>query len=660
MVPMDRHAEASKCRVLPVKPMTVPRAELQAAVLAARLADTIGKEHRLVPERRFFWSDSTTVIHWIRNSTRKYKVFEANRLGEIDELTRVSEWRHVPTKMNIADLATRDSFNLDCFRGEWFTGPSFLYDVETSWPAGMVQPEIEQMQSGYVMVMENSLEALPVPDPHRFSSWLRLVRATAVALKFIDKCRGLTGDVNCDTMRRAESLLIKQAQMDSFSDEITALRNGKCVDRSSRLLTLTPFEDEQGLLRVGGRIDAAEDVNLEMKRPVILDGRHRVARLIVRHHHVKAAHGNQETVVNELKQKYWIINLRPTVKTVVSQCMLCRIRKCTPRIPRMGDLPHARLAHHNRPFTYCGLDLFGPMEVAVGRRREKRYGVLFTCLTVRAVNIEIVPSLSTDSLIMALRRMAARRGWPSHLFSDNGTNLRGAEKELARSIAGLDQEALKREGVNNNMTWHFIPPASPHWGGAWERLIRTVKTSLKIVIGERTLKEETLSTLMAEVENMVNSRPLSHVSVDPTTGESLTPNHFLLGSSSNLPCIGEFDDTDLHLRKQWRKAQRLADMFWKRWVREVLPDMLPRKKWNSEQVPLQVGDLVLVVDPSSTRNTWPKGIIHRVYPGKDGRIRTVDVKTKTGIWRRSAARVAPISLDSECCSSTRVGSVADA
>ncbi|KAL0822662.1 hypothetical protein ABMA28_004686 [Loxostege sticticalis] len=462
--------------------------------------------------------------------------------------------------------------------------------------------------------------------------------------KFIDKCRKLTGVIDCDTMRRAECLLLKQAQSDSFSEELSALKDGKCVSRSSRLLTLCPIIDEQGLLRVGGRIDAAAEVTLEMKRPIILDGRHPVARLIVRHYHVKSAHGCQETVVNELKQSYWIIKLRPTVKTVVTQCMFCRIRKCLPRVPRMGDLPEARLAHHQRPFTHCGLDLFGPLEVTVGRRREKRYGVLFTCLTVRAVHIELVASLSTDSLIMALRRMAARRGWPCHLYSDNGTNLRGAEKELKRCMANLDTDVLKQEGVNNHMDWHFIPPFSPHWGGAWERLIRSVKTSLKVVMTGRTPKEETLLTFLVEVENMVNSRPLSHVSVDPTSVESLTPNHFLLGTSSNLPTFGEFDDTDLHLRKQWRKAQRLADMFWNRWIREILPDMLPRKKWSEEQEPLRVGDLVLVVDPSSPRNTWPKGVIHHVYPGKDGRIRMLDVKTKTGIWRRSAARVAPIEV----------------
>lgn len=642
---------ASKCRVAPVKPTTVPRLELQAALLAARLAETVLKEHKMLVVQRYFWCDSTTVIHWIKNSTRSYKTFVANRLGEIDELTRADEWRYVPTKLNVADLATREVFDYSLFQNEWIKGPTFLYCEEEMWPTNVLEhhsTESDEATVERVLVTCEPIRNLPVPDPKRFSSWLKLLRATATVLKFIKKCRKSHGEIDCDTMEEAERLLLQHAQSESFAEEIAAIKNGQCLRRSSKLLTLSPYLDEYGVLRLGGRVDAASGVSVETKRPVILDGRHSVAQLIVRDYHVKAAHGNQETVVNQLKQKYWIIKLRPTVKHVVKSCMLCRLRKSQPRVPRMGDLPEGRMAHHQRPFTFCGLDLFGPMEVTVGRRREKRYGALFTCLTVRAVHIELVPSLTSDSLIMAIRRMAARRGWPRHLFSDNGTNLRGADKELLKSIQDLNNEALKAEAANNGMEWKFIPPASPHWGGAWERLIRSVKTSLRVILNERAPREEVLCTLLAEVENIVNSRPLSHVSVEAGNIESLTPNHFLLGSSSNLPVIGAFNNSDLYLKKQWRKAQRLADMFWQRWLKEVFPDLLPRKKWNEEQTPLQVGDLVLVVDPESPRNVWPKGVIQQVYPGKDGRTRVVEVKTKTGIWRRSAARVAPISLSYEC------------
>ncbi|KAJ0181222.1 hypothetical protein K1T71_003307 [Dendrolimus kikuchii] len=152
-------------------------------------------------------------------------------------------------------------------------------------------------------------------------------------------------------------------------------------------------------------------------------------------------------------------------------------------------------------------------------------------------------------------------------------------------------------------------------------------------------RDEILHTLMTEVEQMVNSRPLTHVTVEPTCEETLTPNHFILGSSSIMPMLGVFDNSDSYLRKQWRISQKLADMFWRRWLREVLPEMRPRTKWHQEQRPLQVGDFVLIVDPSTPRNVWPKGLIVTALPGKDGRTRVVDVKTQNGIFRRSAARL---------------------
>lgn len=638
---------ASKCRVAPLNFTTVPRLELQAALLACRLADTILKEHRVNVQKRYFWCDSTTVLHWISNDARNYKTYVANRLGEIDELSRIEEWRYIPTKLNVADCATRRFCDISMFENDWFKGPAFLYSDESSWPKHILNPVVEPDVERVVVVQDLPESELSIPDPNRFSSWLRLIRATVNVLKFINRCRKIE-ESELTLREHAERLLLKHAQRDSFPCEVAVIKNGKCVEKSSRLLTLSPVIDDHGLLHVGGRINAASGVTSEMKSPIILDGSHHVSRLIVKHYHVKAAHANQETVVNDLKQKYWIIKLRPTVKYVASRCMLCRLKKAKPEAPRMGDLPAARVAHHQRPFTHCGVDLFGPMEVAVGRRREKRYGVLFTCLTVRAIHLEIVPSLTSDSLIMALRRMAARRGWPQHLYSDNGTNLRGADTELKKSIQELDDKMLKDEAVNNGVQWTFIPPVSPHWGGAWERLIRSVKTSLKVVLKERAPREEVLSTLFAEVENIVNGRPLSHVSVEPGSDEALTPNHFLLGSSSNLPTIGVFNSSDLYLRKLWRKAQMLTDMFWKRWVKEVLPDLLPRKKWTQEQEPLKVGDLVLVVDPASPRNVWPKGIIQNVFPGRDGRVRFVEVKTKAGILKRSAVRVARVPVGDEC------------
>lgn len=653
---------ACKSRAAPInKCITIPKLEMQAAVIACRLADTIARESRLVINKRFFWTDSQIVLCQIMNNTRNYKVFIANRLGEIDELSQPHEWNYIPTKLNIADKATKINTYKLSNDGEWLRGPHFLHLPREDWP--LMNPEkIEKYDDEMLQVnfiTNNYDNYVPVPEPTRFSSWLRLCRCMANVLLFIEKCRTAgTAELTSEIMQHAENHLLRYSQLQSFPEEVNLIKNSKPISNVSRLRKLTPVCNENGLLSVGGRIEAAANVNPSVKRPIILDGRDYISKLIVGHYHKMAAHSCTETVVNELRQKYWLLKLRPTVRTIAAKCVYCRIRKARATSPRMGDLPEARLAHHQRPYTYCGVDLFGPMEITVGRRRDKRYGVLFTCLTVRAIHIELVPSLSTDSFIMALRRMAARRGWPYRMYSDNGTNFRGADSELKRSFKEINEEAaVKNELTNRGLEWHFISPASPHMGGAWERLISSVKTALRVILKERAPREEVLITLLAEVENIVNSRPLSHVSVDPEYPESLTPNHFLIGTSSNLPVPGKFDNDDFYSRKLWRITERLADMFWQRWVREVLPTMLPRQKWFQEGHQLKQGDVVVIVDPKLPRNTWPKGIIESVHPGADGRVRIVDIRTKTGILTRPVTRVAllPTAAENDCPERTMGG-----
>jgi Family of unknown function (DUF5641) len=161
-----------------------------------------------------------------------------------------------------------------------------------------------------------------------------------------------------------------------------------------------------------------------------------------------------------------------------------------------------------------------------------------------------------------------------------------------------------------------------------------------MTLKEHAPREETLQTFMTEAENTVNSRPLTHVSIDPDDPESLTPNHFLRGTSGHAASpIGEFADDDFFLPKQWRISQRLADLFWKRWIREYLPSLTRRDKWHQEMKPVKIDDLVLIVDPDMPRNTWKRGIISSVFPGRDGQVRVVDVKTADSLYRRPVAKI---------------------
>ncbi|XP_045499410.1 uncharacterized protein LOC123697036 [Colias croceus] len=391
---------------------------------------------------------------------------------------------------------------------------------------------------------------------------------------------------------------------------------------------------EDGVLKVRGRINAATAPDT-MKKPVILDGRHRITRLIVLQEHCAAGHANRERVTNDLRQRYWVIHLRPTVRAVEKNCALCRVRRAMPQVPAKGDLPRARLDPFHRPFTNCGVDYFGPMMVKIGRRREKRWGALFTCLTSRAVHLELVASLSTDSAIMALRRMAARRGWPRLMYSDNGTNFRGADQELKKAYNEW-APALQEEALRHRMEWRYIPPGAPHQGGAWERLVRSVKTALGATLREKAPPEEVLWTLLTEAEFAVNARPLTHVSVSPDDPEALTPNHFLLGSSTGLPTTGPCDEAD---RRTWRASQALADHFWRRWIKEYLPTLVPRGEARKDTRRLEEGDVVIIVDHVLPRNTWPMGVVVRVHAGPDDAVRVAEVKTKSGIFRHPVSKL---------------------
>ena len=225
---------------------------------------------------------------------------------------------------------------------------------------------------------------------------------------------------------------------------------------------------------------------------------------------------------------------------------------------------------------------------------EKCYGVLFTCMTTRAVHLEIAASLTTGSAISTVRRLISRRGKPKEIFSDNGTDFRGADAELRRALQ-VDADKLGSELAGRAITWRFNPPATPHMGGAWERLVRSMKVALRSQLKDSAPKEEVLHTFLCEAEAMVNSRPLTHVAIDADDEEALTPFHFLIGTSSvaGVAAPGVFTPTDSITRKQWRISQQMADQFWKRWLREYLPTLTRRTKWYRSVEPVEVNDVVM-------------------------------------------------------------------
>lgn len=370
-----------------------------------------------------------------------------------------------------------------------------------------------------------------------------------------------------------------------------------------------------------------------MKHPVILPKRSHVTTLVIRHVHERLAHSGRNHVIATVREKYWVIAANSAVRRVISDCVPCRRSRGALNHQLMSDLPSARTnTELEPPFTYTGVDLFGPFTVKEGRKVMKRYGVVFTCMSSRAVHLEAVSSLETDTFLNALWRFIARRGNIRQLFSDNGTNFVGANRELKDAAKEIDQSQVSNYLLRNNIDWIFNPPAASHFGGVWERQIRTTRkilSSLLHDVGDR-LDDESLRTFLCETEAIINSRPITPTSSDIDDVTPLSPANILtLRSEVILPPPGQFQRDDVYMRKRWRRVQHLANEFWKRWRKEYLSSLQQRQKWKRKVQNVNIGDVVIIKD-DVPRNHWLLGRVTAKKSDHKGLVRTVEIKTKTG------------------------------
>lgn len=349
--------------------------------------------------------------------------------------------------------------------------------------------------------------------------------------------------------------------------------------------------------------------------------------------------------MGDIRQKYWIPSLRSLVRSIENKCIVCKIRKAKPIQPQMGMMPVDRVTPFVKPFTYTGVDLFGPFNIKIRRCQEKRWVVLFTCLTIKAIHLEIVSDLSTDSFLLSLRNFVNRRGVPIQIRSDNGRNFVGVNKELKNELFFMDYNEIHCKSSPLGIKWIFNTPYNPSSGGVWERLIQSVKKSLSVLLGNITPKLDVFISFLIECENIVNSRPLTHIPVSPYEPEPITPNHFLLGCINSTQTPNNFDPQLNCLRKQWRILQNLKNGFWIRWIKEYLPELTRRVKWCLPSASLQVGALVLICDDSAPMSKWRRGRVVDIYSDKLGTSRSADIKTCDGVLKRPVSKLAVLDIE---------------
>ena len=636
----------AKSRLAPIKTVPLPRLETKAARSGARLSHLLVHEVDRPISRIQFWSDSTLTLQYIQCTKHRMKVFISNHVSAILELSTRSQWRHVPGTINPADILTRGVMDPEkLMDSRWFTGAEFLEHDEKDWPAldtGELDPKDPEIRTKPIFVAATLTEEDGI-NLEKFSHWLRLLRVVGWVLRFRSNCqvekpeRNL-GPLALPELEDAESTIIREVQRCSFQDEIRLLQSGKALPSTNPLSSLNPTIDESGNLRVGGRLKNLP-IPPEMKHPRILPRKHQVTKILVDWIHRKNGHVGPDHVHSLLREKFWVVGARVVINQVLYHCFFCKVRRAQRQYPFMADLPLCRAAVDEPPFSHCGVDVFGHFNIKQGRKKLKRWVVLFTCLTVRAVHLEVIENCDTDAFINAARRFINRRGCPTHVYSDNGSNFKGATSELKELVSNLDKTKITDFATTFKIDWSFNPPQAPHMGGAWERLVKSSKEVMYGLIQSYTLTDPQLLTVLTEVESIINSRPLTHLSEDINDYEALTPNHILLGRHRNWASIADTSEADISSRKQWRQVQALRAMFWERWVKEYLPSLTKRSCWKNSKPNFNVGELVLIEEDSLKRNLWPLARISKVMPSTDGVVRVVEVRTKNGTYTRPSTKL---------------------
>lgn len=644
----------AKSKVAPIKSLTIPRLELSAAVVGAELTHRVKRDLNYTNVPTFYWSDSQIVLSWIHSPSSTLHTFVANRITKIHQLSSSDQWHHVASKDNPADTLSRgvhpDKLS-SC--SQWFFGPFFLYGSNEWWrnPEAKIEEvpnDIERKTKSVVAITRqwDPLETIIYQIEHK-NSFRFLLHTVGYMLRPFQRPRPKQLSLSPAELRTALLKIIKTIQTSEFHDDIQNLIKYKAVKGSSSLSKLTPFIDAEGILRVGGRLEASE-LPPDAKHPMLIPYNVPISKLIFKMKHEEQMHCGPTALLAAVKQTFWPIKGKNMARSTVHKCVTCS--KAKPKFFKqlMGPLPADRV-RQARPFQNTGVDYCGPFWIHYkvrGKQATKAYLAVFCCFATKAVHLELVSDLTTDGFIGALRRFVSTRGRCKNLYCDNATNFVGARNqlnELRETIHSKGaQDIITRYSSDQGIDFKFIPPRAPHFGGLWEAAVKSAKHLLRKNIANASLTYEELETIIKEAEAILNSRPLTPLSADPNDLTPLTPGHFLIGEPLTAPPDPNLPHQNMGLLTRWRLVSHLKHQFWKQWSREYLNELQQRNKWKTESRNLAEDTMVIIKDENLHIMKWPIGRVLKTHKGNDGLVRSAEIKTANGIYTRPIHLLAPL------------------
>ncbi|XP_008182033.1 uncharacterized protein LOC103309131 [Acyrthosiphon pisum] len=647
----------SKTKLALMKPLSIPRLELNAALLLARwlgrIKQTLDPHIKIVGT--YGWTDSMIVLSWLTVPHTSFKVYVSNRIHQIRTILPDCQWSHIESTNNPADCASRGVMPSELTKlSLYWQGPAILRANPSTWIRLVAPIPLCSLPEVLPVALTTQINRQDWPEEwfNRFSSYDRMIRVTTLMHRFINHCRRTKFEpsptlcLNVTEVDCATRSIIRESQSIHFCTLLSELSTGRRVS-SKPLARLAPFVDDVGIIRVGGRLRHST-LSYGCKHPILIAKRSHLALLICRRWHRLTCHSGPRVMISLILRQYWIVAIRSVAHDVLRHCSVCVRLTAKPPQPLMADLPAARVQQF-RPFARVGVDYAGPLQMRELKLRKSRiykvYIAVFVCFSVKAVHLELVSDLSTDAFLAAFDRFVGRRGLPCEIFSDCGTNFIGADKQLQALITSPQGQLAITTNSRPNCKWHFNPPSAPHFGGLWEAAVRSTKRLLVRTMSSHVFTYEEFTTVLIRIEAVLNSRPLTPASTDPHDLECLTPGHFLIGQPLLAVPPRSNPDTTRNLTNRWKLLDQCHQAFWKRWSTEYLTTLQERVKWTDRVPNLKVNDMVVVVDNQAPPLSWRLGRIMELVPGPDGTVRVASVLTPQGRITRPVVKLVVLPTD---------------